>query len=195
VGHLSIRARTDKVKGEMETGCKTVLSSVSSTIKKGLSLERIVVEYLCKTKQTLATAESCTGGLLADRITNVEGCSRVFLEGFVLYSDEAKSKRLHLPESTIQSYGTVSREVAAEMAEHLLCVSGAHYALCTTGTAGPTGGTQQAPVGTAFISLASHQASVQIHRGFFPRSREIFKRLAVDAALDMLYCRLLECSI
>jgi PncC family amidohydrolase len=176
----------------METGCEMALPSVGFTTKRGPLLERIVVEHLCKTKQTLATAESCTGGLLAHRITNVEGCSRVFLEGFVLYSDEAKSKRLYLPESTIRSRGTVSGEVATEMAERLLHVSGAHYALCTTGIAGPTGGTQQIPVGTAFLSLASHQAPVQIHRGFFPGSREIFKRLAVDAALNMLYCQLLK---
>jgi PncC family amidohydrolase len=162
-------------------------------IKRGPPLEKTVVECLRKMKQTLATAESCTGGLLANRITNVEGCSGIFLEGFILYSNEVKSKRLHLPESTIQSHGVVSGEVAAGMAERLLYVSGAHYALCTTGIAGPTGGTQQVPTGTIFIGLASPQAPVQIHRGFFPGSRATFKRLAVDAALGMLYCQLLKC--
>jgi PncC family amidohydrolase len=179
----------------VETRCSGDLSSVSPTIKGGPLLEKMVVECLRKMKQTLATAESCTGGLLANRITNVEGCSGIFLEGFILYSNEAKSKRLYLPESTIQSHGVVSEEVATEMAKCLLRVSGAHYALCTTGIAGPTGGTQQVPIGTVFIGLASHQTSVQIHRGFFPRSRTTFKRLAVDAALDMLCCRLLKyCS-
>ncbi|QQY09736.1 MAG: CinA family protein [Candidatus Xiphinematobacter sp.] len=161
-------------------------------MRRGPLLERMVVECLRRAKRTLATAESCTGGLLANRITNVEGCSRVFLEGFILYSDKAKSDRLHLPESTIRSCGAVSKEVATEMAERLLNLSGAHYALCTTGVAGPTRGTQQLSIGTVFIGLASPQVPTQVYRGLFPESRETFKQLAVDAALGILYRRLLD---
>lgn len=155
------------------------------------SLEVRVVEHLRRREQTLSVAESCTGGLLANRITDVKGCSAVFLEGLVLYSNAAKSKRLCLPESIIQSYGVVSETIAIQMAERLLHISGAHHALSTTGVAGPTGGTRHTPVGTVFIGLASQQGPTQVRREFFPKSRASFKQCAVDAALNMLLCRVL----
>lgn len=166
---------------------------ISVRRREGEPIERTVVERLRKMGQTLSVAESCTGGLLASRITSVEGCSGVFLEGFILYSNEAKLKRLCLSESTIQLYGVVSKEVVMQMAERLLHISGTHHALCTTGLAGPTGGTQQIPIGTVFIGLASQHADVKVCKEFFPRTpRESFKQLAVDAALDMLLCRLIK---
>jgi nicotinamide-nucleotide amidase len=154
-------------------------------------LEEVVVELLTEKKATLAVAESCTGGLLADRITDVPGSSAVFLEGNVTYSNEAKSRILGVPEELFRSVGAVSEEVAEAMAEGARTRAGTTFALSITGIAGPDGGTADKPVGTAYVGLASPDQPAEITKIFFPTDRKTFKRLCSQRALDMLRLRLL----
>ena len=156
------------------------------------SLEKVVVELLTARAETLATAESCTGGALADRITNVPGASAVFLGGFVTYANEAKTRDLDVDAALIREHGAVSRQVAVAMAAGALKKTETHYALATTGIAGPDGGSAEKPVGTVYIALAKrgHTGEVQRHR--FPTDRETFKDLVVQTALDLLRRTLLK---
>jgi nicotinamide-nucleotide amidase len=149
-------------------------------------LEDVVVELLTNNKTTLATAESCTGGLLANRITDVPGASVVFLEGNVTYSNEAKIRTLGVSADLLSTVGAVSEEVARAMADGALRRSGTTYALSTTGIAGPDGGTEQKPVGTVFIGLASRGSATVVEKEFFPTDRSSFKRICTQHALEML---------
>jgi nicotinamide-nucleotide amidase len=157
-------------------------------------LEDVVVELLTANKATLAIAESCTGGLLTNRITDVPGASLVFLEGNVTYSNEAKMRTLNVSAELLSTVGAVSEEVARAMAEGALKRSGASYALSTTGIAGPDGGTDQKPVGTVFIGLASRGSVTVVEKEFFPMDRPSFKRICTQHALEMLRRRILENS-
>jgi nicotinamide-nucleotide amidase len=154
-------------------------------------LEDVIVQLLTAQRATLATAESCTGGLLADRVTNVPGSSAVFVEGNVTYSNDAKTRTLGVSAELISTVGAVSEEVARAMAEGALQRSGATFALSTTGIAGPDGGTAQKPVGTVFVGLASRPLATQVEKLFFPTDRRTFKRMCTQHALDMLRKRLL----
>lgn len=149
-------------------------------------LEEVVVELLRGKGATVAIAESCTGGLLASRITDVPGASTVFLEGNVTYSDEAKTRTLAVPAEMITRVGAVSEEVAAAMAEGARNRAGSTFALATTGIAGPDGGTPEKPVGTVFVGLAAESEKTQVQKLFFPMDRRSFKRIVSQYALDML---------
>jgi nicotinamide-nucleotide amidase len=157
----------------------------------GKALEEIVVELLTKRNETIAVAESCTGGYLASSITDVSGSSAVFLEGNVTYSNEAKARTLNVPRLLIERLGAVSEEVAAAMAEGARVRSGATYALSTTGVAGPTGGTEAKPVGTVFIGFASALDSTEVQKLFYPTDRLTFKQVVTQRALDLLRRKLL----
>ena len=150
------------------------------------SLERVVVEALTSREETLAIAESCTGGAIAHRITNVPGASAVFLAGFVTYANEAKIKALGVSKESLDQHGAVSEVVASAMAEGARTAAGADYALSTTGIAGPTGGSEAKPVGTVFIGLAAKGAPTRVEKHFFPTDRERFKELVSQSALDFL---------
>ncbi len=155
--------------------------------RDGVKLEESAVATLTARGQTLATAESCTGGLLVHRITNVPGASAVLLAGYVTYSNEAKSVDLGVNPLQIETHGAVSAETAASMAEGALRRSGADWALATTGIAGPGGGTALKPVGTVFIALAHRGLTTRVESHHFNnRDRETFKHLAANAALDLL---------
>ncbi len=155
------------------------------------TLESVLVRQLTARKLTLALAESCTGGFLAHRLTNVPGASRVFLAGYVTYSNEAKTAALGVEPELIATHGAVSEPVARAMAEGAREKSGADLALATTGIAGPGGGTPEKPVGTAFIALAGGGGTLVRHL-FFPTDRETFKQLATQMALNLLRERLSE---
>jgi nicotinamide-nucleotide amidase len=155
-------------------------------------LEEVIVKLLTAKQATLATAESCTGGLLANRVTDVAGASVVFLEGHVTYSNDAKTRTLGVSAELISTHGAVSEEVARAMAEGALQRSGATFALSTTGIAGPDGGTAEKPVGTVFVGLATREHATQVEKLFFPTDRRTFKRVCTQYALDMLRRRLLE---
>lgn len=154
-------------------------------------IEEVLVQTLTERGQTLATAESCTGGYMASRITDVSGSSRVFGHGFVTYANEAKQKHLGVPAELLEQHGAVSEPVAKAMAEGALNASGADHALALTGVAGPTGGSEEKPVGTVFISLASKGGETLVKRFYYPGTRDRFKLLSSQAALEMLRRRLL----
>ena len=155
------------------------------------SIEKVVVDLLTDRGATVATAESCTGGLLANRLTNVAGASAVFMEGFVTYANEAKARALGVDAQLIAAHGAVSREIAAAMAEGARDRAGVDYALATTGIAGPGGATAEKPVGTVFIALATKSGKAQVHRYRFATDRETFKNLTTQTALDLLRRELL----
>jgi nicotinamide-nucleotide amidase len=153
---------------------------------EGESLEAAIVRLLAEKHLTLATAESCTGGSLAGRITNVAGASEVFLAGYVTYANEAKENTLGVPSDLLAAHGAVSEPVAAAMAEGARRVSGAKFALSTTGIAGPGGGTESKPVGTVYLGLASENHPTVVRRCYFPLDRVTFKHMTTSASLDLL---------
>ena len=155
-------------------------------------METVVVRLLTERKKTLAMAESCTGGCIAHRVTNVPGASAVFLGGFVTYSNESKQKFLGVRAETLAAHGAVSEAVAREMAEGARLQLGADFAIVVTGIAGPGGGTKEKPVGTVFIGLAGEFGTV-VERKFNPYERGTFKEVTAWQALEMLRVRLV-CS-
>jgi nicotinamide-nucleotide amidase len=154
-------------------------------------LEEVVVQLLTERKQTLATAESCTGGLIAHRVTNVSGASAVFMAGLVTYSNEAKQRLLEVPASILEAHGAVSEATARAMAEGARRLNRVDYALSVTGIAGPTGGTEAKPVGTVFLSLASARGTT-VQRQLNRLDRESFKQATAQQALEMLRQALLR---
>jgi nicotinamide-nucleotide amidase len=156
------------------------------------TLEEVVVRLLTKRNQTLATAESCTGGLIANRITNVPGASSVFIAGYVCYANQAKVNMLDVDPKLLEKHGAVSESVARTLAEHARACAGSDYALATTGVAGPTGGSPEKPVGTVYVGLASTELETTVKKFFFPTDRETFKELAAQSALDLLRRKILK---
>jgi nicotinamide-nucleotide amidase len=152
----------------------------------GEALEAVVVKLLKQRKETLAMAESCTGGLVANCITNVPGASEVFLAGYVTYANNAKSDVLNVDSKLIEKHGAVSDQVARAMAEGARTRAASTYSLATTGIAGPNGGSDEKPVGTVYIALASEGSKTIVKKFFFPTDRETFKQLAAQTALDLL---------
>ena len=148
-------------------------------------LEQVVLRRLTERKQTLALAESCTGGFIANRITNVPGASAVLLAGLVTYSNAAKRSFLGVKAETLAAQGAVSEAVAREMAESCRGQTGADFAIGVTGIAGPGGGTPEKPVGTVFIALAS-TAGTQVINPINRYDRETFKYLTCMQALELL---------
>lgn len=154
------------------------------------SMEEIIVKLLKASSSTLSTAESCTGGLMANRITNVPGASSVFMEGFVTYSNASKTELLGVPAELIATHGAVSEEVVRAMAEGALARSGTHFALATTGIAGPDGGTPEKPVGTVWLALAEQGKKTDAWKESIPKDRISFKQIATQSALNRLRKRL-----
>ncbi|HYR57580.1 MAG TPA: nicotinamide-nucleotide amidohydrolase family protein, partial [Chthoniobacteraceae bacterium] len=155
------------------------------------SLEQVVVELLAGRRETVAVAESCTGGFLAHRITNVPGASAVFAAGFVAYANETKVRALGVEAAALEQHGAVSAVVARAMAEGARHAAGVDHALSTTGIAGPGGGSEEKPVGTVFIALATKLGETIVQQHRFPTDRETFKFLTTQTALDLLRQRLL----
>ena len=155
------------------------------------TLEEVIVKLLMRHNRTVAVAESCTGGLLANRITNVPGASAVFLAGYVCYSDQAKIDMLNIDRQLIANHGAVSEQVARALAEHARAHAKSDYALATTGIAGPPGGSPEKPVGTIYIALAGSGGTI-VEEFFFPTDRETFKQIATQTALELLRRKLLK---
>ena len=149
------------------------------------SLEQVLIRLLTERKQTLALAESCTGGYVAHRITNVPGASAVLLAGLVTYSNEAKQSFLGVKPETLAIHGAVSEAVAREMAEGARARNRADYAMAVTGIAGPSGGSEGKPVGTVFIALASARETLVLRR-INRYDRETFKFVTSQQALELL---------
>jgi nicotinamide-nucleotide amidase len=156
----------------------------------GDSLEQIVGYYLQMRGITLATAESCTGGMLAERLTSIPGSSRYFLGGAVVYSNELKADFADVPTHMLEKHGAVSREVAAALAEGIRYRCDATLGIGITGVAGPAGGSVEKPVGLVFHALASEQGTEVIERKF-PGDRKRVRFFATQQALDMVRRKLM----
>lgn len=148
-------------------------------------LEESVAKLLFKSGKTVAVAESCTGGMLANKLTNISGSSKYFERGVVAYSNQAKMDILKVPEATLEKFGAVSSETAIAMAEGIKKISGADFGISTTGIAGPTGGSEEKPIGLVYIGLATASGSYS-KRLVFSKDRMLNKERSVQAALDLL---------
>ena len=182
IGKSNMLEQADKIIGD------SIYSMSEAT------LEEVIVELLTKRRETLSLAESCTGGLLANRITNVPGASRVLLGGYVVYSNQAKMDALDVDLKLIERYGAVSEPVGRALAEGARMRARSTYALSTTGIAGPGGGSSEKPVGTVYVALASPENEIIAKKLFFPSDRETFKELAAQAAFDLLRKKLMSRS-
>ena len=151
------------------------------------STEQQLIRRLLESHRTVATAESCTGGLIAKRLTDIPGSSGVFPGGAVTYTNEMKMRLLNVSEQSIAEHTEVSAAVAAEMAKGARALFGTTYGVSTTGYAGPGGGTPDEPVGTVYIGMSS-EAGEQVVRISCPSSdtRDAVRNAAADKALQML---------
>jgi len=149
-------------------------------------LEERIIQDLTKTGKRVVTVESCTGGRISDRLTNIPGASAVVWGGFTTYSNESKSKCIGVNPQTLEQFGAVSSQTAAEMAEGALKQSGAEFALSVTGIAGPSGGSSEKPIGTVFIGIASKSLSTRVLHKINVFDRETFKTITSNQALDLL---------
>ena len=192
---LYIVARAEK-KDKAETMAAKDIERLCSILGKlvyGLdeqSLAEVVGRKLAEKKETLATAESCTGGLIAKMITDVSGSSRYFNRGWVTYSDDSKISELGVEKRLIDQHGAVSGEVSAAMAVGAKQKSGADYAISVTGIAGPQGGSEQKPVGLVYISIA-YAGGVDTEKFLFgPRNRDFIRIRTSQNALNLLRLKL-----
>ena len=174
------QAAVDKLAGELEDALDDAVFSTC-----GESLEEIVGYYLQMRDLTLAVAESCTGGMVAERITSVPGSSRFFLGGAVVYSNELKTLFADVPPLMIAAHGAVSKEVALALAENIREICNADIGLGVTGIAGPTGGTEEKPVGTVWIAVTDGAKHEVVQRRF-PGDRERIRRWTSQQALDLV---------
>lgn len=149
------------------------------------ALARSVVKAATDRGKIIATAESCTGGMIGAALTDIPGSSAVFDRGFIAYSYEAKAELLGVPKALIEQRGAVSREVAKAMAEGALGHSRADIAVAVTGIAGPAGGTPDKPVGLVWFGLATHDG-VRAERRVFSGTRDEVRRKSVETALELL---------
>jgi PncC family amidohydrolase len=153
-------------------------------------MEQIVGLKLTVGGYTLSVAESCTGGLIAQRLTDVPGSSKYFIEGVVAYSNDAKTRTLGVEPILLLEHGAVSAPVAEAMAEGVRKYADTDFGLSVTGVAGPDGGTEEKPVGLVFIALAS-EAGTEHRKLILPGDRQLIRWRASQAALDLLRKRLL----
>jgi nicotinamide-nucleotide amidase len=177
--------RVDEVAGVVEDELDDAVYS-----RNGESLEQIVGYWLQMRNATVAVAESCTGGLLAERITSISGSSRYFLGGAVVYSNNLKTELAGVPAEMIDRHGAVSREVAAALAEGIRYRCESTLGVGITGVAGPTGGTPEKPVGMVFHAVAGSTGTEVTQRNF-PGDRKRIRRFASTMALDMVRRKLM----
>ena len=160
---------------------------------QGESMEEVVGRLLKKRGETLSVAESCTGGLIGSRLTDVPGSSAYFIEGVVSYSNTAKMRTLNVPEATLQEFGAVSAETAAAMAEGMRDAAKTDHSISVTGIAGPDGGSDEKPVGTVFVGYANGGRSKTM-KIVLPGDRYLIRWRASQAALDYLRRQLLKAT-
>lgn len=177
--------RVDELAGKLEEALGDWLYS-----SDGESLEQIVLYYLGLRQATLAAAESCTGGLVAQRITSVPGASRSFVGGAVVYSDALKTAMAGVPAELIEKHGAVSEEVAQALAEGIRQRTGATVGLGVTGIAGPTGATEKKPVGLVYVAVSDAQKTEVVSRTF-RGDRRLIREYTAQLALDLVRHRLM----
>jgi nicotinamide-nucleotide amidase len=191
--HLRAQGRTEK-------DAEALLDDLSLKIEeelgnavfsfRGEKMEEVVGRSLAISGFTLAVAESCTGGLISERLTNVPGSSKYFVEGLVTYSNESKTRLLGVDKKLILEFGAVSQQVARDMARGVRHRAKTDFGLAVTGIAGPDGGSEEKPVGLVFIALAD-DAHTEHKRFVLPGDRELIRWRASQAVLDMLRRRLI----
>jgi nicotinamide-nucleotide amidase len=191
---LTAKGQADTVAQQLADGERRVRERLRELIygRDDESLEQVVGTMLFARGATLAVAESCTGGLLAQRLTSIPGSSAYFLEGVVAYSNTAKATRLDVPQALLDAHGAVSAEAAEAMATGIRQRAGATYGLSITGVAGPTGGTDEKPVGLVYLGLAWDGAPQHRRVAFGSQpGRAGIRHLAAQAALNLLRLHLL----
>jgi len=182
------RSEIDKLKDSLEDAVQWVCRRLGNYIfsDTGQSMGQVVGMLLREKNATLAVAESCTGGLIANLLTDIPGSSDYFLFSAVTYANQAKRKILDVKSETLERHGAVSEQTAGEMARGARNIVEATYGLATSGIAGPDGGTEDKPVGTVCIGLAT-ALSVTGHRFYFPHhKRKTNKHIFALTALDVL---------
>ncbi|WP_052732081.1 CinA family protein [Devosia geojensis] len=147
---------------------------------------RRVIERLTQTNATIATAESCTGGLIAGALTDVPGASAAFYGGYVVYDNAAKTRMIKVPARLIHDYGAVSNQVARAMADGARNTAHTNYAVAVTGIAGPDGGSEKKPVGLVYLAVSSENGTKVIERRFGDIGREAIRKTAVAEALALV---------
>jgi len=195
---VELRITTKK---ESEEIAKSLLQSMEDRIRERLGeyiygvdgqlLEEVVVSLLAEKRLKVSIAESCTGGLICNKITNVPGASEVFDRGFIVYSNEAKMKLLGVPEQVLKEYGAVSSQTAKYMAQGALSNSLAHIALSVTGIAGPGGGSETKPVGLVYIGIATKD-NCESFEFRFSGDRLRIKDMTSKAALNILRKKIID---
>ena len=190
IGEVDLRLIGDEA--ALKAGRQIALERFKQNLisEDGASMEKTVVRMLSERGMTIATAESCTGGLISNRITNIPGASEVFTHGFVTYANEAKTSMLGVPPQEIEAHGAVSEVVARLMAEGALRASGANIAVSVTGIAGPGGGTEEKSVGTAWLAVAVRDGATESFKVYHPRNRKDFKLAVSQGALEAVRRRL-----
>jgi len=194
---IHISAHSKKSKAQAEGSAKRLAKKFLGKLKdnvfseSGEELEEVVGRLLRINKKTLASAESCSGGFLGHRLTNISGSSDYFLTSVVAYSNKAKMNLLGIPSSLLQKYGAVSSQVALAMATSIRERAQSSFGLSITGIAGPTGGTAEKPVGLVYIALAWDKGT-EVSKNLFLGKREAIKYQSTQKALDLLRRHLLK---
>jgi nicotinamide-nucleotide amidase len=191
--HLTAQAKT-------EQDAELLLDDLSARLEdrlgdsifafRGEEMEEVVGLKLAVAGYTVSVAESCTGGLIAQRLTDIPGSSKYFTEGVVAYSNEAKTRTLGVEAKLMQQHGAVSAEVAEAMAEGIRKRAGTDFGLSVTGIAGPDGGSEEKPVGLVYVAL-SDDAHIEHRRLMLPGDRQLIRWRASQAVLDLLRRRLI----
>jgi nicotinamide-nucleotide amidase len=191
------------LRGEDEKRARDVLDEIEARIVaklghavfsvQGEAMEEVVGRLLSRSGKTVSVAESCTGGLMGSRLTEVPGSSSYFIEGVVSYSNEAKMRTLNVPKALLDEFGAVSSEVAAAMAEGMRERARTDYAVSVTGIAGPGGGSEEKPVGLVYLGLAG-DLGTKTRRLMLPGDRYLIRWRSSTAAMDLLRRQLLKAT-
>lgn len=190
------------MKNEIES--EEIFSPVQKELEKRLgasiddsnydTLASVVVKKLIQKRQTLSLAESCTGGLIGKLITDIPGSSQVFMQGLIVYSNEAKQQLLQVNEATLKQYGAVSKETATEMVNGLHKSAGTDIALSITGIAGPGGGTETKPVGLVYVGIKTKQI-VKTYQLNLKGNRDKVRQQAAQHALNIIQLHIQKSNI
>ena len=160
--------------------------AAKATQTKVVEPGKLIIDLLAEKKQTIVTAESCTGGMIAAALTDIPGASAAVYGGYVTYANSAKSRMIHVQARLIRDYGAVSNQVARAMADGARNTARADYAVAVTGIAGPDGGSERKPVGLVYIAVSSELATVVIEHQFGDLGRDEVRKASVKAALELV---------
>jgi nicotinamide-nucleotide amidase len=192
--HLTAQAKNEREADDLiEEVAARIVEALGTPVfaLNGETMEEVIGKLLADNGKTLSLAESCTGGLIAQRLTEISGSSKYFIEGVVAYANEAKIRTLNVPPALIETHGAVSGEVAEAMAKGMRERANTDYAVSVTGIAGPTGGSEEKPVGLVFIGYADENET-RSFKTIVPGDRELVRWRASQAALEYLRRRILK---